>query len=270
LGGHPIDSFPASINRLAADLRTPYQMQSAIGVEQRLPYDLILTVNYNYARGVHLFRSRNINAPPPGEFAPPNPAFDRIAELESSSSSTYHGLTVGFSRSFGERLSLFGNYTFSRAVDDADGPEAFPMDSYNLASERGFSANDMRHQFFAAALLALPYSFEIAPIVYFSSGRPYNITTGFDDNGDSVVNDRPVGALRNSGRGPNFASVDLRLAKSFSFKRQGGDQQLFGVEVAADAANLFNRVNLADFSGVQTSPFFGRANAAHNPRQITM
>src|SRR5262249_22967370 len=70
LGGHPIDSFPASINSLAADLRTPYQMQSAIGVEQRLPYDLILTVNYNYARGVHLFRSRNINAPPPGEFAP--------------------------------------------------------------------------------------------------------------------------------------------------------------------------------------------------------
>src|SRR5262249_1118507 len=167
------------------------------------------------------------------------------------------------------RLSLFGNYTLSRAMDDADGPNAFPMDSYNLASERGFSATDARHQFFAALLLALPYGFEAAPIVYYSSGRPYNLTTGFGDNGDSVVNDRPAGVRRNSGRGSNFASVDLRLAKSFSYRRPGIDQQLFGVEIAADATNLFNRVNLADFNGIQTSPFFGQANAAHNPRQIT-
>jgi Carboxypeptidase regulatory-like domain/TonB dependent receptor-like, beta-barrel len=268
----PLDGrlIKPSFNKLAADLRTPYQMHSAIGVEQRLPRDLILTINYNYVRGTHLFRSRNINAPPPGAFARLNPEFDRIAQLESSSSSTYHGMTAGFSQSLGERLSLFGSYTFSRAIDDADGPDAFPMDSYNLASERGFSASDARHQFFVAALLALPYGFEMSPIVYYSSGRPYNITTGFDDNGDSVVNDRPENVRRNSERGPNFASVDLRLAKSFSYRRQGSDQQLFGFEFAADATNLFNRVNLAGFNGIQTSPFFRRANAANDPRQISV
>jgi hypothetical protein len=269
LGGNPISSFPASVNRLAADLRAPYQSHSVIGVEQALPYDLILTVTYNYARGTHLFRSRDINAPLPGQFLRPVPEFGRVAQLESSGSSTYHGLTVGFTRSFGARLSLFGNYTFSRSMDDTDGPNSFPMDSYNLATERGFSATDARHQFFAAALLALPYGFEASPIVYFNSGRPYNITTGFDDNGDSVLNDRPVGVRRNSGRGPNYASVDFRLAKSFSYRRPGSDQQLIGIEVAADATNLFNRVNLADFNGIQTSPFFGQANAALNPRQIT-
>jgi len=270
LRGLPFDSYPSSVNKLAADLRAPYQSHSTIGVEQRLPHALILTVNYNYVRGVHLFRSRNINAPPPGALGPLNPDFDRIAQLESSSSSTYHGLTAGFSQSFGARLSLFGSYTFSRAVDDADGPDAFPMDSYNLVSERGFSANDVRHQFFAAALLALPYGFEMSPIVYYSSGRPYNITTGFDNNGDSVVNDRPEGVRRNSERGPNFASVDLRLAKSFGYRRQGSDRQLFGVEIAADATNLFNRVNLENFIGIQTSQFFRLANAAHDPRQIRL
>jgi hypothetical protein len=144
------------------------------------------------------------------------------------------------------------------------------MDSYNLRAERGFSSNDARHQLFVAALLALPFGFEMSPIVYYSSARPYNITTGFDDNQDTVINDRPVGVGRNTERGPNFASLDMRLAKSFSFRRQGSDQQLFGFEVAADATNLFNRVNLNGFVGIQTSPDFKRANAAHDPRQISM
>ena len=267
LSGRP---FQPSFNKLAADLRTPYQLHSAVSVEQRLIHNLILTVNYNYARGVHLYRSRNINAPPLGAFAALNPDFDRIAQLESSGSSTYQGLTAGFSQSFGDRLSFFGSYTLSRAIDDGDGPDAFPMDSYNLAAERGFSTSDSRHQFFFAALLALPLGFDMSPIVYYGSGRPYNITTGFDNNGDSVVNDRPEGVRRNSERGPNFASVDLRLVKSFGYRRKGSDQQLIGFEVAADATNLFNRVNLVNFIGIQTSPFFRRANAAHEPRQISV
>jgi hypothetical protein len=270
LGGQPPDSFPASVNRLAADLRTPYQLHAALGVEQRLPHDLFLTATYNYVRGVRLFRTRDINAPLPGFFARPNQAVGRVAQLESSSSATYHGLSVGLSQSFGERLSLFGNYTLSRAINDADGPSAWPMDSYNLAAERGLAAQDERHQFFFGASFALPYGLELSPLSYFNTGRPYNITTGFDDNGDSVVNDRPAGVGRNTGRGPNFARVDLRASKTFSFKRQRSEQQLFGVEVAAESTNLFNRVNLADFTGIQTSPFFGKANAAYNPRQILL
>src|SRR5262249_38473467 len=152
LGGRPISSFPISVDRLASDLRTPYQMHAAVGVEQRLPHDVIVTVTYNYVRGVHLFRSRDVNAPLPGTFPRPNQDFSRIAQLESSSTATYHGLSIGFSQSIGERVSLFGNYTMSRAIDDSDSPSAFPADSYNLAGERGYAARDQRHQFFAGAL----------------------------------------------------------------------------------------------------------------------
>ena len=269
-GVQPVTSFPISVNKLDDNLRTPYQLYSAIGLERRLPSDLILTLTYNYIRGVHLFRSRDINAPLPGSFARPRPELMRVTQLESSSVSTYHGLTLSFSGSIGKRVSLSGNYTLSRAIDDADGPDALPVNNYNLAAERGFSANDQRHQLFVGAFLALPYGLEATPFISFNTGRPYNITTGFDDNGDSVVNDRPLGVRRNSERGPNFASVDLRLGKSFGFGRPGADQRLFTIEVAGDATNLFNRVNLADFNGVQTSPFFRQANAANSPRQITM
>jgi hypothetical protein len=44
-----------------------------------------------------------------------------------------------------------------------------------------------------------------------SSGRPYTITTGFDDNNDTVFNDRPEGVGRNSARGTWQRDVNLRL-----------------------------------------------------------
>ena len=71
-------------------------------------------------------------------------------------------------------------------------------------------------------------------------------------------------------RGPNFTSLDMRLSKTFGFGNRSADPRPFAIEIAADATNLFNRVNLANFNGVQTSPFFGQANAALNPRQISL
>ena len=188
-------------------------MHTALGIEQRLPRNAVVTVTYNFMRGVHLFRSRDVNAPLPDTGLRPLAQFGRIVQLESSSRSTYHGLTLGFSQTLGQHVTIFSNYTLSRAIDDADGPGALPMDNYNLAIERGYSMHDVRHQFFVSALLALPFGIEATPMVNVNSGMPFNITTGLDDNNDTVVNDRPAGLARNSGRGPGYASVDLRLSK---------------------------------------------------------
>src|SRR5262249_5614890 len=44
----------------------------------------------------------------------------------------------------------------------------------------------------------LPRGFRLTPMIVASSGGPFNITTGSDDNGDTVINDRPAGIHRNS------------------------------------------------------------------------
>ena len=58
-----------------------------------------------------------------------------------------------------------------------------------------------------------------------SSALPYNLTTGFDTNGDTVINDRPNGVTRNTLRGAANINLNLRLSKTFAF---GPQQQTTG------------------------------------------
>jgi hypothetical protein len=48
----------------------------------------------------------------------------------------------------------------------------------------------------------------------------------------------------------------------------GGGSQKYRVEFYVSATNLFNTANLSGYSGVQTSPFFGRPTSALPGRRI--
>jgi hypothetical protein len=54
-----------------------------------------------------------------------------------------------------------------------------------------------------------------------SSPVPYTMTTGRDDNGDGVSNDRPVGVARNSERTASRWDMNIRFSRGFGF---GGDR----------------------------------------------
>jgi hypothetical protein len=42
------------------------------------------------------------------------------------------------------------------------------------------------------------------------------------------------------------------------------------MSITANISNLLNHTNFNRFSGVLTSPFFGRANSARDPRDIEL
>jgi len=105
------------------------------------------------------------------------------------------------------------------------------------------------------------------------SGKPSDITTGLDNNRDTVANDRPPGVTRNTGQGPGLAQLDLRLTKLFSvprpfngFNRSKNDSP--NLEISIDVFNAFNHTNFGNFIGAQSSPFFGQANFALPARTI--
>src|SRR5206468_11120681 len=150
---------PTSLRAREADLATPYNINSSISLEQQLPKGLALTLSWDSIRGVHLYRSRNINAPfadappnplRPGTLLPPDPSQGNINQLESSGLSRSNNYTIGFRELLRNKLNLtiFGNYTLGFAKNDTDGPFSLPANNYDLHSEWGHAEQDTRHRLF--------------------------------------------------------------------------------------------------------------------------
>jgi carboxypeptidase family protein len=329
---------PASIRVRAADLATPYSVNSSISLEKAMPAGIGLTFSWDSIRGVHLYRSRNLNAPLPGALpnplrlgtlTPPDPTKGNINQLESTGLSRSNNFTIGFRQQLRNKwnLNVFGNYTLGYAYNDTDGAFSLAANNYDLHSEWGRAGQDTRHRFFTGINFRTLWGINVNGVVNASSSRPYNITTGFDENGDTVTNDRPAGVKRNTGIGPGNFNTNLNFTKTISLKKTerpntasnnganpflepqrgggfpgggfpgggfpgGGGQRGGGpggqrgggpggqrgrpgqppagptMAFVVNIQNVLNNQQLSQYSGVLTSPFFGRANNARNPRQI--
>ncbi|HEX8090404.1 MAG TPA: TonB-dependent receptor [Blastocatellia bacterium] len=56
------------LRRMSAELEIPYTIQAGLGVERQVGKGLVVTADYIFTRGAHLWRESNVNAPvlPPG------------------------------------------------------------------------------------------------------------------------------------------------------------------------------------------------------------
>lgn len=236
--------------QVAPDLTVPYTMQAAFSAERQLPYRTTMSVSYIASRTLHALRLRNINAPicpmqencngAPLPFGTPGP----IYQYESSGIQNQQQLIVNFRSMLSQNISLFGNYRLGFSKGNTDGAGSFPAYSYDLSGEYGRSSGDIRNMFTVGGNINLPWEFALSPFIIATSGRPFNITTGFDNNGDTRFNERPTFAElavacsehnvtaswcdangrdpneiipRNWGEGPSSFTVNLRVSKNFGF-----------------------------------------------------
>lgn len=287
-------TLPPSRIQTDPNLQIPYIIQASFGLETQ-PFKLFqLRTNYQYQRGVHLLHGRNLNAPVPG-FGRPDPTVGNITNVESSAYSSNHRLMVNVGPAkFVQGLFWSVNYLLMKNTSEADSPFSLPTNNFNLRADRGPSAADFRHLISGFVSKRMPLGFNISTIFQATSALPYNITTGFDNNGDTVINDRPFGVGRNSARGAARWEIGSRLSWGLDFGPEalpaagpqvrmvrvgGGDgaappsisagpAKKYRFELYAQAFNLLNHANLGTFSGVQTSPFFGQATSAQSPRRF--
>jgi len=260
-------AVPPSIVTISPSLVAPYQIQASAGADKQIGKKNSLSVEYTMLRGLKLFRMRDLNAPLSPTSPRPNPALVMIDQIESTGSSRANSVAVTFRTAIASRVELLSQYTWSRSYDNTSGMFYLPADNFNLAPEWGRSDFDRRHRLNLAGIVQLPYGLKFGTITAISSGIPFNITTGSDDNRDGVANDRLAGVGRNTGSGPMYSSVDIRLTKRFVLGpvREHGTKY---IDVRADAFNALNQVNAVNFIGVQSSPRFGHANAALPARQL--
>jgi hypothetical protein len=293
--GGPQTILPPSRIQIDPDLQIPYIMQASFGVETTPWKRFRLTTNYQYQRGVHLLHGRNLNAPIDG-LGRPDPVVGNITDIESSGYQSSHRLMIGIGPAkFVQGLFWNVNYLLMKNTNEADSPFSLPANNFDFRADRGPATTDIRQLISGFVSKRLPRGFAISTIFQAASALPYNITTGFDDNGDTVINDRPLGIGRNSARGAARWEIGSRLSWGVDFgpnqqqnaagpqirmvRIGGGDgaaapalpgtaTKKYRMEFYAQAFNLLNHANLGAFSGVQTSPFFGQATSAQPPRRF--
>src|SRR6185436_17788555 len=144
---------------------------------------------------------------------------------------------------------------------------------------RGLSDNDQRHRLTVSGIFEVPAhagkglarriaeGFQLSYIFSYGSSLLFNIVTGADRNFDTNVNDRPVGVGRNTGKGFDFASLDLRLSRRFRLSES------VTFEALVEGFNVLNRANLqlpnnTFGTGATPSLTFGQPTAAADPRQL--
>ena len=255
-------STPPVLLRSAPDLVNPYSHQLSFAVERGFGTDMTVSVGYLMNRGAKLLRSRNTNLRVTGSnafgptFGPIDPGLLQDNQVESSGNSIYHGMTATARKRFSDFYEFQASYTLSKGIDDTVDfiTDLQAANQLDLQAERSLSAYDQRHRFVMSGVFTSPFErgfgigkvladLTMSPILTIASGHPFNLLMGFDANGDTNANtDRPPFAGRNTGRGPGFASFDLRVTKAFIIRNRNSR-----IEVMAEAFNLFNRVN---YSGV--------------------
>jgi Carboxypeptidase regulatory-like domain len=285
-----------TIRQADARLRAPRIFEGSAGIEFQLPGKSVVSLTYRTTRGVHLLRSRNTTAPLPGvqsatlEPARPIGNVNTFA-YESAGVLNQHQFLAKIESHFSPDFSIFAQYTYGQAFDNTNGPGWFPANQYDLSTEYGRSATDVRHRFFFSGTARAPFGLEVGPFVIVRSGLPFNITTGRDANGDSLFTDRPAmaidlskpgvivtpfGALdpnpspgqrvipRNFGSGSPSFTVSLRVSREFSLGRllvPGRAERPYKLRLSVSARNLLNTRNPGLPIGNLASPLFGFSNS---------
>ena len=283
----------------------PRRVMGNVGMSHQFSPRLGMNVSYSRTTGENRFRGRNINAPLENGLRP-DAAFGNVTQVESTAKMKGDTLNLGVNINLPQRRTmLFANMAVIRQRNDADGAFGLPANSYALASEWGPASGVPDYVASAMLSTTLWKNIRMSLSASVQGGTPYNLTTGRDDNGDTVFNDRPEGVGRNSLRAKGTWDVGARLSYAFGFGQRetaggaaghgpvmvvqrvggagggdsgglmsalggasGAENKRLRIELFASAQNLFNHTNPIGYSGVMTSPFFGQPTAVGATRKI--
>jgi hypothetical protein len=309
------------------ELETPYTVQYTLGVERAIGPRMAIRADLVRALGYHIPMFKDLNpvsglvsgiyglplltgeltACPVEDIDPDldvgvpcharDPEHGSIAAIVTEGRSWYSGLNLDWIWRKDDAW-VQASYTLSRAEDEGSDPLkggiSLPPDPNDLSGERGRADGDRLHRLVFSGDSALPWGgVRASTVVQLSSGMPYNITTGQDDNLDGILTDRPEGVDRNAGEDasvaainavrdqpvvplspissvpdePSFFQVDLRLYRAFG---AGAGRRGRG-ELFLQIFNLLDRENVGLIEGRAISPNFGRPiSLAGPPRTVEL
>jgi hypothetical protein len=257
----------ARLNGYPDSFVNPRTVQATLGAEREFGVHWFLSLDGVHAHTTEIPRNLDLNAPSefvrtaPGQTRPatvadatrpitPTPnGYRRILVTVNKGESKYDGLQLNLRKAFESRGSMLLSYTRSHTRNNVepDAPGGDPNDVHRLDKEWADSLLDQRHRAVLSGWVGLPLALRFGGIAEYATGRPFNITTGVDNNGDGANTDRPVinGHVisRNAGRGDDLYQLTLFLERDFAIG--------FGtLGLRAEVFNVTNHENVVGYNGV--------------------
>jgi hypothetical protein len=245
-------------------LVNPRSQVTSIGSESEVAKGFFAGADYVHQHWTDLARSVDLNAPSPFDrtapgqvrtvaaanatrpILPVNGGIRAVNVLMNLGVADYDGLQTQFSYRGSPRMYAAVSYTLSKATNttEPDGNGIGPNENNigRLGSvERGPSLLDQRHRAVFTYYYHLPFGLTLGTVTQLASGRPFNATTGVDNNGDGSNNDRPVvngqviakSAFRGTGTSDVSVFAEQRI--------KTGERAAFVLR--AEGFNLFNHGN---------------------------
>ena len=290
------DSLPPSAVVFSDDpYNNPRTTRFNIGVEHEVAPNLSLGADFVFADTAHGNRRTNRNLTPPVSVdafgrglydgSTIDPDYGQFQVEESTARRRYSSFVLSARKRFADDFQFQAFYTWSdlKTDDDTERDTGNPQGTQpdNLDADWAYSLLHIRHRFVANAVFNLPGDFIFSTLITTQSGRPLNVTSGHDDNGDTNNNDQAVvddsnRALvqaagqdlpdglqtRNSGQQPGWFIMDIRLSKAFDFGRAGRIEGIF------EMFNMFNNAVRSSTLNDLGSSNFAFLNVVGPPRQI--
>ncbi len=303
---------PVSVGGWDADYRNGIVQQWNFSLQRQFWQSWVLTAAYVASKGNHLETTPQVN---PGVFGRPGnlqqrrrfPEFSGIGVNSSEGNNTYHSLQLTANKRLTRGLTVLASFTWAKNIDNL----VDPRDGFDFSGEKAVAANHLGQRFVGSFIWELPRwrgaealrflldGWELNGIVALESGLHLNVTSGRDNSGTGINQDRPDlvgnpflpedrpraqriaryfdpaafrqnaagtfgGAGRNLIEGPGEAVADLGLVKTFFLTER------HKVRFRVEAFNTFNRVNLENPNGNLNAPAVGRITSAGSPRVFQM
>ena len=276
-----------------------------VGGTRVLPAGFNLSVDYYVGRFWNYTRSNNINSPLNDEPTGPRPGPTNlnILQMQNSGQGRANVVFAGVENHKFKRVQFFVGGVRVNLIDDTDDNEFFtPQSSTSNVGEFAHRTGQPVWNVFGNGTLKLPLKIVVSTDFNAHGGSHYNITTGYDNNGDGNFNDRPVYALpgtpscaaepnaspcsyatpwgelvasggtgvfpRNKGMLPWSIYLDANVERNFSLTKNAKANHPQALTVNVRSSNVLNHTNVTQVGGVLGSPDFGIPYAADNGRRI--
>jgi hypothetical protein len=245
-------------------LINPRSQVVSIGAEREIAKGLFVGSDYVHQHWTDLDRTIDLNAPTPFNRTAPGQVRSVIAAnatrpilpvnggvrsvnvLMNLGVADYDGLQTQVSYRGHPNFSAAVSYTLSSATNttEPDGNGIAPNES-NISQlgevERGPSVLDQRHRAVITVTYRFPLNITAGTVTQLASARPFNATTGVDNNGDGSNNDRPVinGAVIGKSAFRGTATQDVGMFIEGRIKPAGRT-----ILIRLEGFNLFNHANI--------------------------